>query len=71
MENFVHLPNTGAESGHGARPMQLDWVRGLRDQCQTADVPFFFKQMIVDGKKVELPELDGKLWAEMPGEKAI
>ena len=59
----------GAESGPGARPMQLDWVRGLRDQCQAADVPFFFKQMIVDGRKVELPELDGKVWAEMPGEK--
>ena len=51
--------------------MQLDWVRGLRDQCQAADVPFFFKQMIVDGRKVELPELDGKVWAEMPGEKVI
>lgn len=56
----------GAESGHGARPMGLDWVRSIRDQCQSADVPFFFKQMIVDGKKVELPELDGKVWAQMP-----
>jgi protein gp37 len=34
----------GGESGHNARPMHPDWVRGLRDQCQTAGVPFLFKQ---------------------------
>ena len=33
----------GGESGPGARPMDPDWVRDLRDQCQVADVPFFFK----------------------------
>lgn len=34
----------GGESGHGARPMNPDWVRSLRDQCASANVPFFFKQ---------------------------
>lgn len=34
----------GGESGHGARPMHPDWVRAIRDQCQTAGVPLFFKQ---------------------------
>lgn len=34
----------GGESGHGARPMHPDWARSLRDQCASADVPFFFKQ---------------------------
>jgi len=34
----------GGESGPGARPMHPDWVRSLRDQCQAASVPFFFKQ---------------------------
>jgi protein gp37 len=34
----------GGESGNGARPMHPDWVRSLRDQCQAAGVPFFFKQ---------------------------
>ncbi len=34
----------GGESGPQARPMHPDWARGLRDQCQAADVPFFFKQ---------------------------
>lgn len=34
----------GGESGQGSRPMLPDWVRGLRDQCEAAEVPFFFKQ---------------------------
>ena len=34
----------GGESGPGARPMSPDWARALRDQCQAAGVPFFFKQ---------------------------
>ena len=34
----------GGESGPGARPMHLDWVRALRDQCQAAGVPFMLKQ---------------------------
>lgn len=34
----------GGESGHHARPMHPDWARSLRDQCQAAGVPFFFKQ---------------------------
>lgn len=33
----------GGESGPNARPMHPDWVRSLRDQCQAAGVPFFFK----------------------------
>jgi protein gp37 len=34
----------GGESGPGARPTKLDWVRALRTQCLEASVPFFFKQ---------------------------
>ena len=34
----------GGESGPHARPMHPDWARSLRDQCQAAGVPFFFKQ---------------------------
>jgi len=33
----------GGESGPGARPVHPDWIRSLRDQCQAAGVPFFFK----------------------------
>lgn len=34
----------GGESGPHARPMHPEWVRSIRDQCQAAGVPFFFKQ---------------------------
>ena len=34
----------GGESGPGARPMHQDWARSIRDECQKAGVPFFFKQ---------------------------
>jgi len=34
----------GGESGPKARPMHPDWVRTIRDQCQTAETPLFFKQ---------------------------
>lgn len=34
----------GGESGPHARPSHPDWFRSLRDQCQAAGVPYFFKQ---------------------------
>lgn len=34
----------GGESGPNARPMDPQWARDIRDQCQAAGVPFFFKQ---------------------------
>jgi len=34
----------GGESGKGARPMHPAWARQIRDQCDAAGVPFFFKQ---------------------------
>lgn len=39
----------GAETGPGARPMDLAWPRDLRDQCRVSGVPFFMKQ--VSGKQ--------------------
>ena len=41
----------GGESGHGARPMNPDWVRSLRDQCAAAGVPFFMKQLSAANSK--------------------
>ncbi len=35
----------GGESGHGARPMSIEWVRGIIRQCRDAEVPVFVKQM--------------------------
>lgn len=42
--DLIHWVICGGESGRGARPMHPAWARGLRDQCQGAGVPFFFKQ---------------------------
>lgn len=39
----LSLVIAGGESGSGARPCHPDWVRAVRDQCQEARVPFFFK----------------------------
>jgi protein gp37 len=33
----------GGETGPGARPMNPDWVRSVRDQCAASNTPFFFK----------------------------
>lgn len=41
----IHWVICGGESGPGARPMNPEWARSLRDQCQAAGVPFFMKQM--------------------------
>ena len=44
----------GGESGPGARSMDPDWARGLRDQCVSAGVPFFFKQWGAYSPNVEV-----------------
>lgn len=41
---YIDWVIVGGESGPSARPMHPDWARSLRDQCQTAGVPFLFKQ---------------------------
>ena len=40
----IHWVIVGGESGLNARPMHPDWALSIRDQCQSAGVPFFFKQ---------------------------
>jgi len=56
----------GGESGPRARPMNLDWVLSILDQCRTADVPFFFKQWGGRNKKKAGRVLEGRTWDEMP-----
>jgi protein gp37 len=56
----------GGESGSRHRPMQLDWVRDLRDQCLRTGTPFFFKQHGGRTPKQGGRLLDGRTWDEMP-----
>ena len=42
--NAIHWVIVGGESGHGSRPMHPAWVRSIQQQCQSAGLPFFFKQ---------------------------
>lgn len=39
----IDLVIVGGETGPGARPMHPDWVRKIRDNCQSSGVSFFFK----------------------------
>jgi protein gp37 len=56
----------GGESGPGARKMDADWVKEIRNQCLSARVPFFFKQWGGVHKKKAGRELEGRIWDEMP-----
>jgi protein gp37 len=57
----------GAESGPGARYMQLDWARQVRDQCVKNRVAFFLKQLSpADGGKRKPVMLDGQVWEQYP-----
>jgi protein gp37 len=56
----------GGESGPGARPMEIGWVRNIREQCLAQNVPFFFKQWGGINKKKAGRLLDGKTWDGMP-----
>jgi len=56
----------GGESGPKAREMKAEWVRPIRDKCQDAGVPFFFKQWGGTRKAKTGKELDGRIWNELP-----
>jgi protein gp37 len=62
----IHWVIVGGESGPGARPMKPEWVTGIRDQCMSANVPFFFKQWGGVNKKKAGRTLDGKTHDAMP-----
>jgi protein gp37 len=63
----------GGESGVRARPIDPQWVRQIRQQCEEAGVPFFFKQWgAYDemgqrvGKRKAGRLLDSRLWNGVP-----
>jgi protein gp37 len=56
----------GGESGPGARPLDPQWVRSIRDQCRRARIPFFFKQWGGVRKREHGRTLDGAIHNEFP-----
>lgn len=56
----------GGESGFRHRPVKADWIRTLRDQCESNGVAFFFKQWGGRTPKAGGRELDGKTYDFMP-----
>lgn len=65
----IHWVIAGGESGPGARTMDVDWVRSIRDQCVDNDVPFHFKQWGGKNKKKTGRILDGRTWDQWPVKK--
>lgn len=61
----------GGESGPGARPVHLEWLREIRDQCLRQGVAFFFKQWGGLRPKSGGRELDGREWSEFPKVAAV
>ncbi|MDQ6770207.1 MAG: phage Gp37/Gp68 family protein [Gemmatimonadota bacterium] len=62
----IHWVIAGGESGRGYRPLSLEWVRSIRDQCLRGRVPFFFKQVGGYTPKAGGRLLDGQTWDEFP-----
>ena len=56
----------GGESGAKARPILKEWVVDIKNQCNTQDVPFFFKQWGGKNKKKAGRLLDNNTYDEMP-----
>jgi protein gp37 len=56
----------GGESGPQARPMDASWAVDIRNQCQRAETPFFFKQWGGPSRKKAGRKLEGRTWDEIP-----
>lgn len=56
----------GGESGPKCRPMRVEWVREIREQCLSRNVPFFFKQWGGTRKSTNGRVLDGRTWDNLP-----
>lgn len=55
----------GSETGNGARTLDLNWVRSIRDKVVKLEIPFFIKQLGSDHKN-SIRKLDGVKWSEFP-----
>ncbi len=64
--NPIRWVITGGESGPNHRPLNLDWVRSIRDQCLLAGIRHFFKQVGGRTHAAGGRLLDGREWSEFP-----
>jgi protein gp37 len=62
----VHWAIVGGESGPRARPIDVQWVREIREACRRAGAAFFFKQWGGKNKAASGRLLEGKTWDEFP-----
>ncbi len=62
----IHWVIVGGESGIHHRPIKPEWVESIKAQCQSAGVPFFFKQWGGITPKSGGNLLNGQVWQEMP-----
>ena len=62
----IHWVIAGGESGPGARPVDVEWLREIRDRCQAGRVAFFFKQWGGRSPKSGGNQLDDRQWQEYP-----
>jgi protein gp37 len=56
----------GGESGRTPRPIKEEWVVDLKEQCQKANVAFYFKQWGGTNKKKNGRLLEGEIFDQMP-----
>jgi len=60
----------GGESGPDHRPLDLGWVRDIRDRCIRLGIPLFFKQVGGRRPKAGGRLLDGRTWDQFPAAQA-
>ena len=71
----IHWVIVGGESGHRARPMDVEWAVDIQRQCDDQNVSFFFKQWgtwgadgVKRSKKANGRILLGREWNEEPAQ---
>ena len=71
----IHWVIVGGESGHGARPCNVEWIRSIVQQCEAAGVACFVKQLGArpyqleppdGGSGIQLKNRKGGDWSEWP-----
>ena len=66
----IHWVIQGGESGPEARRFDLEWADRMREQCRSAGVPYFLKQLgkerYENGARIKLLDSHGGDWSEWP-----